>query len=166
MYLPLIILFLYFSIFHIKSEYLFHKNDILFTFIVDTEHSIKLRVFVPFFYSENAFSDKLRSQEGKTADFIVQFPPLTIRYFTFYKYLMVPVTFYFGLSHQMGGYLSSNAGMTDHPAPDQSNSSTVILFCKNLFFLPYGISFCLPLYSCSSNGSPSGSWKKVIFFPV
>lgn len=95
MYLPLIILFLYFSIFHIKSEYLFHKNDILFTFIVDTEHSIKLRVFVPFFYSENAFSDKLRCQEGKTADFIVQFPPLTIRYFTFYKYLMVPGTFYF-----------------------------------------------------------------------
>lgn len=94
MYLPLIILFLYFSIFHIKSEYLFHKNDILFTFIVDTEHSIKLRVFVPFFYSENAFSDKLRCQEGETADFIVQFPPLTIRYFTFYKYLMVPGTFY------------------------------------------------------------------------
>jgi len=28
------------------------------------------------------FSDKLRSQEGKTADFIVQFPPLTIRRFT------------------------------------------------------------------------------------
>lgn len=74
--------------------------------------------------------------------------------------------FVIGLSHQMGGYLSSNAGMTDHPAPNQSNSSTVILFCKNLLFLPYGISFCLPLYSCSSNGSPSWSWKKVIFFPV
>ena len=28
------------------------------------------------------FSDKLRSQEGKTADFIVQFPQLTIRRFT------------------------------------------------------------------------------------
>ena len=37
------------------------------------------------------FLDKLRSQEGGTADFIVQFPPLTIRrftsiYFMFLKY--------------------------------------------------------------------------------
>ena len=29
-------------------------------------------------------SDKLRRQEGKTADSIVQFPPLTIRRFTFW----------------------------------------------------------------------------------
>ena len=39
--------------------------------------------------------------------------------------------------------------MTAHHAHGQSGSSTGILFCKSLLFLPYGISFCPPLYSCS-----------------
>ena len=55
------------------------------------------------------------------------------------------------------GFLSSIVEMTGHPSPDQSSSSTGILFCKNLLFLPYEISFCPPLYSCSSSGRPSGS---------
>ena len=40
------------------------------------------------------FSDKLCSQEGKTADFIVQFPPLTIRRFTINEHFHVNQTLF------------------------------------------------------------------------
>ena len=45
-------------------------------------HKIKIRDCAVLPLSKCFFSDKLRSQEGGTADFIVQFSPLTIRHFT------------------------------------------------------------------------------------